>query len=64
LFPEGGIDVEHAAATAAERIRLCDLDEHAMVAAIRDLASEESDDRRAAIVDDEYYLSLMIDRCC
>ena len=51
LLPEGGVDVEHAAPTAAERIRLCDLDEHAIVAAIRDLASEESVDRQAAIVD-------------
>ena len=51
FLPQGGVDVEQAAATAATGIRLCDLDEHSIVAAIRDLVSGESDDRQAAIVD-------------
>ena len=51
LLSEGGVDVEKAATTATDRIRLCDLDEHSIVAAIRDLASEVSDARQAAIVD-------------
>ena len=51
LLSEGGVDVEKVATTATDRIRLCDLDEHSIVAAIRDLASEEPDARQAAIVD-------------
>ena len=51
LLAEGGVDVEQATASAAARSRLCDPDEHSIVAAIRDLASNETGDRRAAIVD-------------
>ena len=38
------------------------LDEHAMVAAIRDLASAKSDDRRAAIVDVVSFTRLFVTR--
>lgn len=50
LLAEGGVEVEQAT-HAASRIRLCDPDQNAIVAAIRDLASEETDDKQNAIVD-------------
>jgi succinyl-CoA synthetase beta subunit len=51
FLSQGGVDVEQVAGTADRAIRLCDLDEQSIVAAIRDLASEESEDRQALIVD-------------
>jgi len=50
LLREGGVDVEQASSPAAHS-RLCEPDQRAIVAAIRELAAHESSDRSAALID-------------